>query len=237
MLWGPGRGCTGGGNLQSCRQEAWKYNLLILCIKDYRMGVYDVYLCIFSKIQFYLRLLLITARAQMFRLPSWFRWTEAKARPWENQKSKKSKIKNQTEAKARPWENQLGLSLGSIVELILITLVKAPRLTVFSSSVFIWIMLYNSHWSMIIFLSSSPCSSVSSPAEAFPWQSKADKQIRQSAQCWCIQTSRRPFKYWYHIWKLISNLIIDIIFENWYQLYIKPIKVYFPPSNLRRAPC
>ena len=81
MLWAPGRGCTGGGNLQSCRQEAWKYNVLILCIKDYRMGVYDVYLCKFSKIQFYLRLLLITARAQMFRLPSWFRWTEAKARP------------------------------------------------------------------------------------------------------------------------------------------------------------
>ena len=59
---------------------------------------------------------------------------------------------------------------------------------------------------MIISLSSSPCSSVSSPAEAFPWQSKADKQIRRSVQCWCIQTSRRPFKYWYHIWKLISNV-------------------------------
>ena len=47
---------------------------------------------------------------------------------------------------------------------------------------------------------------MSSPAEAFPWQSKADKQIRRSVQCWCIQTSRRPFKYWYHIWKLISNV-------------------------------
>ena len=30
----------------------------------------------------HLRLRLITARAQMFLLPSWFRCTEAKARPW-----------------------------------------------------------------------------------------------------------------------------------------------------------